>query len=83
MGRIKYLTAEETEKRAKYKLACIGSCFAPARKVYGTITENTYGNRYNTKDVSIMTFTDEFWDYWEQRAKRENVFFELYADKNL
>jgi rRNA processing protein Gar1 len=80
---IKYLTQAEVNKRAKYKIAEIGSVFAPIKKVYGTITTNPYGNKYNTADVSIMAYTQDFWFYWEQRAKRENVFFELYADKAI
>ena len=80
---IKYLTQAEVEKRAKHQIASIGSCFSPVKKIYGTITTNTYGNKYTTTDVSIMAHTQDFWFYWEQRAKRENVFFELYADKAI
>mgnify|MGYP000844983567 FL=1 len=83
MKRIKYLTQAGVEKRAKHQIASIGSCFAPVKKIYGTITTNPYGKKYNTADVSIMVYTQDFWFYWEQRAKRENVFFELYADKAI
>ena len=83
MKRIKYLTQAEVEKRAKHQIASIGSVFAPIKKVYGTITNNPYGKRYNTTEVSIMLYSEQFWHYWEQRAKRENVFFELYADKAI
>ncbi len=78
---IKYLTQAEVKKRAKYKIAEIGSVFAPIKKVYGTITNNPYGQRYNTTEVSIMLYTKEFWKYWEMKAKQEGVYFELYADK--
>ena len=83
MKRIKYLTQADVEKRAKYFLAASGSCEAPVKKVYGTITTNAYGNKYNTADVSIMAYTEEFWFYWKQRAARENVYFELYADRKI
>ena len=79
MKRKKYLTQSEVEKIAKHKIASIGSCFAPTKKIYGTITQNAYGNKYNTTDVSIMAYTEDFWLYWENRARCENVFIELYA----
>lgn len=81
MKRIKYLTQAEVEKRAKYHVATIGSSFAPTKRICGTITTNAYGNKLNTADVSIMTYTDEFWLYWERRAKRENALIEIYADR--
>lgn len=83
MKRIKYLTQAEVEKRAIYKLATVGSCDAPVKRVYGTTTTNAYGYKYHTADVSIMVYTEEFWLYWERRAKREGVLFELYADRQL
>ena len=78
---IKYLTQAEVKKRAKYKIAEIGSVFAPIKKVYGTITNNPHGKRYNTADVSIMLYSEQFWRYWEIKAKEEGVYFELYANK--
>ena len=83
MKRIKYLTQAEVEKIAKYKIATIGSCLSPVKKIYGTITTNVYGNKYNTSEISIMTYTREFWLYWENEAKSKNVLIELYADKNI
>lgn len=80
---IKYLTQAEVKKRAKYKIAEIGSVFAPIKKVYGTITNNSYGKRYNTTEVSIMLYSEQFWRYWETKAKQEGVYFELYADKEV
>lgn len=80
---IKYLTQAEVKKRAKYKIAEIGSVFAPIEKVYGTITNNPYGKRYNTTEVSIMLYSEQFWHYWEIKAKQEGVYFELYADKEV
>ena len=81
MKRIKYLTLAEVEKIAKHKIAELGSVFAPVKKIYGTITTNAYGRRYNTNEVSIMLYTKEFWKYWEMKAEQEGVYFELYADK--
>jgi hypothetical protein len=80
---IKYLTQAEVKKRAKYKIAEIGSVFAPIRKIHGTITTNVYGKRYNTTEVSIMLYSEQFWRYWEIKAKQEGVYFELYADKEV
>jgi ribosomal protein L25 (general stress protein Ctc) len=83
MKQIKYLTPAEVEKVAKHKIAEIGSVFAPIRKIHGTITTNVYGKRYNTAEVSIMLYTKEFWKYWEMKAKQENAYLELYADKAI
>ena len=80
---IKYLTQAEVKKRPKYKIAEIGSVFAPIKKVYGTITTNVYGKKYNTTEVSIMLYTKEFWKYWEMKAKQENAYLELYADRAI
>ncbi len=73
----------KTEERANYKIAEIGSVFAPIKKVYGTISKNPYGKRYNTKEVSIRLYSKQFWHYWEIKAKEERVYFELYANKEL
>ena len=80
---MKYLTQTDVKKRAKYKIAEIGSVFAPIKKVYGTITNNPYGKRYNTTGVSIMLYTKQFWRYWEIKAKKEGLYFKLYADKDV
>jgi len=79
----RYYTREEVEKIAKNKIATIGSCFAPVKKIYGTITTNSYGKKYNTSEVSIMAYTEEFWHYWEMVASQENALLELYADKAI
>ena len=83
MKRIKYLTPAEVEKKAKHKIAEIGSVFAPVKKIYGTITTNAYGKKYNTAEISIMAYTEEFWLYWEMKAKQEGAYLELYADKAI
>jgi hypothetical protein len=83
MKRIKYLTQAEVEKRAKYHVATIGSSLAPTKRICGTITTNAYGNKLNTVDVSIMTYTEDFWLYWERRAERENALIEIYADRAI
>lgn len=83
MAKTKYLTASEVQKKAKHHIASMGSCFAPIKKIYGTLTTNQYGQRYNTQEVSIMILTENFWDYWNGIAKQENVFIELYADKPI
>ena len=83
MAKTKYLTASEVQKKAKHHIASIGSCYAPIKKIYGTLTTNQYGQRYNTQEVSIMILTENFWYYWSRIAKQENVFIELYADKPI
>jgi hypothetical protein len=83
MKKMKYLTQDQVEKIATHKIASIGSCSAPIKKVYGTITTNSVGQRYNTATVSIMLYTPDFWNYWATRAKQLNVFFELFADKEV
>lgn len=81
MKRIKYLTQAEVEERAKHKIATIGRGSSVVKKIYGTITTNPYGYRYNTQEVSMMVDGNDFTVYWNIRAKKENVTFELYADR--
>jgi hypothetical protein len=30
-----------------------------------------------------MLYSEQFWHYWEIKAKQEGVYFELYADKEV
>ena len=59
------------------------SLYLKVKSINGTITTNVYGKRYNTTEVSIMLYTKEFWKYWEMKAKQENAYLELYADKAI
>ena len=83
MKRVKYLTQAQVDKIAKHFIAASGSCSAPVKKICGTLTENEHGYKFNTSSVSIMLYTEDFWQYWAMQAKKEGVYIELYADKKV